>query len=264
MPDTPDDNKAPADALQFDKAEVPARRSCSICRKGIQDSYYKIDAKIACEPCHGRVQETLTGGSGTERFVKAAVFGTLAAALGAGIYYAILATTGYEIALISILVGVMVGGAVKKGSNARGGWVYQGLAMFLTYTAIVSAYVPLVIGEWAKHRNDAAPTSAAAPAAKPASAAAPASQPESKSEAEPKPAPAEKRPLSAIAIVVALVVLVLFAYALPILAGFQNIIGLFIIGIGMYQAWKLNKRVKLDIKGPFSIAPTTEATPAGG
>jgi hypothetical protein len=46
----------------------------------------------------------------------------------------------------------------------------------------------------------------------------------------------------------------LVACAAPFLAGLQNIIGLVIIGIGVYQAWKLNRRVPLVITGPHVLS----------
>lgn len=43
------------------------------------------------------------------------------------------------------------------------------------------------------------------------------------------------------------------ALALPFLSGFKNLLGLLIIGFGLYEAWKINKRPKLEISGPFEI-----------
>jgi hypothetical protein len=40
------------------------------------------------------------------------------------------------LSLVALVVGFLVGFAVKKGSNGRGGPPYQWLAVFLTYTAI--------------------------------------------------------------------------------------------------------------------------------
>jgi hypothetical protein len=48
--------------------------------------------------------------------------------------------------------------------------------------------------------------------------------------------------------------LVLLAAMIPIFAGFSNIIGLIIIGIAVFEAWKLNRRVVLNIAGPFRVA----------
>jgi hypothetical protein len=52
----------------------------------------------------------------------------------------------------------------------------------------------------------------------------------------------------------AIVLLVLLLCAAPFLAGFQNIIGIVIIGIGLYEAWKLNRRVPFEITGPHTVA----------
>jgi hypothetical protein len=51
-----------------------------------------------------------------------------------------------------------------------------------------------------------------------------------------------------------------FAFAAPFLSGASNIIGILIIGIALYEAWKLNKRV--PVSGPFQFAaepPTPDA-----
>jgi len=44
------------------------------------------------------------------------------------------------------------------------------------------------------------------------------------------------------------------ALASPFLQGSDNIIGLFIIGIGLYEAWKFTRPVSLQVLGPFSAA----------
>jgi len=63
--------------------------------------------------------------------------------------------------------------------------------------------------------------------------------------------------------ILAVLALLAFAAALPFLAGVENLVGLLIIAIGLWQAWKLNQRKELDITGPFTAGrPTTPATPA--
>ncbi len=53
------------------------------------------------------------------------------------------------------------------------------------------------------------------------------------------------------------------ACAAPFLAGFENIIGIVIIGIGLYEAWKLNRRSTVAITGPHTLArPPVEAASA--
>ncbi len=53
--------------------------------------------------------------------------------------------TGYEIGLISILVGITVGKAIRRGSHGWGGRPQQILAVALTYFAITSSYIPVAI-----------------------------------------------------------------------------------------------------------------------
>ena len=74
--------------------------------------------------------------------MKAFLFGSIAATVGAAVYRMILFGTGWNIGLVAVVVGYMVGGAVRTGSGERGGRFYQFLAVFLTYSAIVGMFVP--------------------------------------------------------------------------------------------------------------------------
>jgi len=64
--------------------------------------------------------------------------------------------------------------------------------------------------------------------------------------------------------IVRVAVAMLLAFVAPFLAGFQNIIGLLIIGFGMYQAWNMNKRVRMTFNGPFrvGVVPLPPSRPA--
>src|SRR6266566_11816 len=85
------------------------------------------------QPDHGGVEPRLGG-----------------AVVGAAVYFGIAALTGYEFGLVAIVVGLLVGGAVRKGSNGRGGRRYQLLAVFLTYTAVVVTDSSLIARELQK------------------------------------------------------------------------------------------------------------------
>lgn len=80
------------------------------------------------------------------RGLKALLLGSFAAAIGAATEYAIMSTTGSVNGLVSIAVGILIGGAVKMGAERRGGWLYQLMALFLTYTAIAATHAPELIG----------------------------------------------------------------------------------------------------------------------
>lgn len=134
--------------LQFDRAEyaqpVAANVSCSMCSRGIVQSYYALGGKIICSDCRERREHGLEGG-GFVRLLRASGAGLGAAILGAVLWYGVRAATGYEIGLIAIAVGIGVGKAVAWGAHGKGGWSYQLLALFLTYTSIVTNYVPDIV-----------------------------------------------------------------------------------------------------------------------
>src|SRR5271166_6354747 len=119
--------------LQFEHAEFAARDEsgqdhltrCSACAADITDIYFEAGGKLLCAPCRDRIEAGFHQGSRLRRMIKAFVFGSIAAAIGATIYYAITRMTGLNIGLVAIVVGVMVGGAVKAASGNRGGRFYQ-------------------------------------------------------------------------------------------------------------------------------------------
>ncbi|PYP80593.1 MAG: hypothetical protein DMD25_03205 [Gemmatimonadetes bacterium] len=185
-------------------------------------------------------------GSSGGRFAKALGLGLGAAVLGAGIYFGIAALTGYEFGLVAIVVGVLVGGAVRTGSNGRGGRRYQLLAMFLTYTAVVVTDSTLIARELKKQwraRGDSAQAAAGSPAAvAPGLNAAAAETP--RTSHLPRP----------LAVAVALGLIVVLAYAAPIMIGITSPIHLLIAGFALYEAWKLNRGVAFQVTGPYQAA----------
>jgi hypothetical protein len=204
-----------------------------------------VNGHVVCAACEA-VLERMPAGSGTSRMMRAAVYGMGGAILGAGIYYAILAATGYEIGLVAILVGWLVGRGVQKGSRGTGGWAYQTLAVALTYLAIVSTYVPFIVKSAMEERDKPAP--AAAPVASPAgmdSVAVPPAAATTDSVAH-RMTPGR--------LVLGLLALVAIAAVAPFLAGLENAIGLVIIGFALFQAWKMNRRVSLSFSGPYAVS----------
>lgn len=201
--------------MQFDKAEFSqaSEFSCGACKAPISNEYFAVNQQTFCGNCAAEVSKLISGqGSGIQRFFLAVLLGTGAALLGMALYAAIMIFAQSEWALISIAVGWFVGSAVRRGSDGRGGWCYQLLAAFLTYTAICAAYG---IAIWSQ---------------------------------------AEEYSLEF------LIGIVIMAYGIPFMAGFENVIGILIIGFGVWQAWQMNRLVKLEITGPHAIAP--RATPA--
>jgi len=254
--------------LRFERAEFEGARgdgvasgtACKVCQQPIADGYYEINGHVTCAGCHAQVMAARKAGSGLGRLVRAAVLGTLAGIVGFALYYGVEKLTGYEFGLIAIVVGFMVGKAVQIGARQRGGWAYQLLAVAITYVSIASTYVPTLI-EQIRQRDAAHPEASASrdSARGSAGAQAPAPDPGAAAPAgERAPAAAESRavrtPMGSLEVAGVLLWLVGFALALPFLAGFRNIIGLLIIGFGLYQAWKLNQSRPFEATGPHAVA----------
>lgn len=209
-------------SIQFDRAEFsdasPSAAVCTACDESVVQSYYEIGGKIVCSACRERRDRALDG-SGFVRFLRATAAGIVVGVAGAFVWWAIRKLTdGWELGLISIFVGIGVGKAVSWGSHGRGGWLYQSLALFLTYSSIVANYVP-----------DIAEGMATEAAGLPA--------------------------------VILYPIAFIIAYLAPVLAGFENIIGMLIIAFGLYEAWKLNKRFDTAITGPYTVTPVATPLP---
>jgi hypothetical protein len=230
------------------------RVQCGFCGREAQGVYYQVGDTVACTRCRNERAAGPTG-SRIGRFSKAIVFGLVAGTLGAAVWYGVRRLTGYEIGLIAIAVGFLVGAGVRAGSGGRGGRRYQVLAVALTYFSICLNYAPDVVGEMFKQaQQEESAEGAEDSGTPPASAEAPADAPAG------APAPATAGDDEAPGLVGALISLALFtaivigiSLAAPFLGGLQNAIGLLIIGFGLWQAWKMNEGTPLEISGPFRI-----------
>jgi hypothetical protein len=211
---------------------------CKVCKRAVVDAYFEINGQVTCAPCRDRVEAQLGGKPPLKVVLHAAWYGAVAAAVGSTLFFVVAKVTGYELGIIGIVVGVMVGMGVRKGAKGRGGPVFQALAMFLTYTAVVATYVPGLLEAIDARSSQASATSAGEAGTNPESTA-------------PTP-PARPRTLGVKVMVTIIVVAV--AYAAPFLAGTKNIMGIIILGIAVYEAWKINKRLKLAISGPHRLA----------
>jgi hypothetical protein len=245
-----------ADDLQFDRAEyagpAPTAPTCAACKQPIAGSYYEVNGNILCDACRGAILERYTGGSGFVRFVRACLFGAMAGLVGFLIYFGVLKLTGYEVGLISILVGLLVGGAVRAGSRHRGGWLYQALAVAMTYLAIGASYTAQAIPMMQARQQQAAGPAAPAP----------------KGPAKPAPAPpgpgGANAPAQSAPLPVLIFVAIVFCVILPVVVNLQNPIGLLIVGFALWEAWKINRRAKFVITGPYQVAPgASPAAPEG-
>jgi len=241
---------AEPEALQFDKADFAgplAFKTCEACKQVIAAEYFEIGGHVVCPRCRG----LLTGDMPDKwRFLRALLFGGVAGIMGTVIWSLIIHFTGYEIGLIAIVVGVGVGKAVRKGSRGRGGWKYQTLAMVLTYLSITTSYVPIVAKDFVQGANNHAAKTAGTSATD-----SPVGR-QGTDAAATSGSPAKSSLTAPVALLAFLALMWGFALIAPFLAGVSNIMGIIIIGIGLYEAWKFNRRVVAT--GPFRlVAPAS-------
>lgn len=123
--------------LQFDRVEKPASHACSECRSALHDSYFQANGHMLCETCAEKIRNGFAQKrGGFVRFLKSTAYGIGGAFVGSAAYTAVLTITHINAALITILIGWLVGKGVTKGNGGRGGRGYQVLAVLITYMAI--------------------------------------------------------------------------------------------------------------------------------
>jgi hypothetical protein len=254
---TPGDPEAKE--LQFDEAEyaepTAGEPSCATCQQAMPDHYFQVNGTILCERCSTLVKARLTGGSAMHRFVKACFYGFGAAIGGFAIYFGILKLTGMEIGLISILVGFMVGTAVQRGSEGRGGWLYQLTAVSFTYLAIAVSYSAVVIPQMFDQLK-----AEKAAAAQPKNAGN--ADVKEAVEGEPDAEQVAQKTLTPLELLIGIAFLIAFLLALPIISGFSQPIGLAIVAFALWEAYKLNRKVIIIITGPHNVGPAPDQAPA--
>jgi hypothetical protein len=270
-----------SEPLQFDVAETGAASAsanatsslttCKACSRPITNTYYQVNHAIICDSCRGALDRPR--GTRWGRGMQATGLGLLAAIAGSLLYFAVAAITGREFGLVAIAVGFMVGKAVRRGSRGRGGWAYQTLAIALTYLAIVSTYVPLIAKEFGKggakdsfSSHSTAPVHDTTTARGPRAATGKSDTGFSVTQSGSPIAdgrPTRPKHLGAGTVLLGIGALMLLAALIPILAGFSNIIGLLIIGIAVFEAWKLNRKATLDVSGPYRVGGAEGAAQVG-
>ena len=124
---TPTDDPQP---LQFDTAIAPdsqlsreaaavAGMTCRNCGQVILDEYFDVNGVEVCASCRGTLEQRRHPPRGAMPFLRAALFGLGAAIAGAALYYAVIAITDFEIGIVSIAIGYMVGYAIQKSTEFR-------------------------------------------------------------------------------------------------------------------------------------------------
>ncbi len=206
--------------LDFEKAdfvEPLPPLACLACKQPITATYHELNGRPICASCLAAFEAHLAHVRSLRTFGRAALYGGAAAAAGSVAWHFITKVTGYELAIVAIGIGIGVGHAVRHATYGMGGKRYQALAMFLTYSAIVLTYIPMILSALKKGQ----------------------------------PAAPLLPPPTLVQFVSAWALLIGIAYVAPFLAGMKNILGLLIIGIGLYEAWKYTAAAPLVMRGPL-------------
>lgn len=235
------------EALQFDQAiagssgasaEKPAV-TCAACRAQIETEYFDVNGHSVCGRCRTIAASAAETPRGIVPLATAAAYGLGAGILGAIVYYAVIAIAHLEIGIVAILIGYMVGYAVRAGARGRGALRFQVLAVCLTYGSIALAYTPIAIKEMAAGRK--APGASAA----------------SSSDAAAADADLEEAAPSAGRMLLFAAALAGFIAALPILVVVgsfpSGLISALIIFFGMRQAWRMTGPPRMQILGPYRV-----------
>lgn len=262
------------DDLQFDHAvhtQAPnatdAGPVCAMCNAPLRTEYFHVAEQPACANCTAAVeranQKAATHGRRSSIFLRAFIFGLVAAIAGAILYYAVIALTGWEIGLVAIVIGFMVGFAVHKGSGSAGGRRFQWLAVILTYFAVGLAYAPLAFKSFAKGDT---PANAAVSDSVAATASTNATDSAGAAEQAAAAATAQDASTGTPGMAAALGVTFLFIFALPVIYVVQSLpsglISAIIILVGMHQAWKMTARSDVPISGPYRVGARPPTSPA--
>ena len=269
-------------SLDFERADQASHSAsaCAQCATPITDRYFTLGSHVLCEPCHIAFRDAKAPGNAASRFIGAAALGTVAAAIGCALWMLVTKLTGYEIGLIAIVVGYLVGMAVHIGARRVGGVAYQLLAVFLTYSAVVMTYLPMIAnqimtdeGLRQEIRNgisdgaqaglsDGARTllpddSQTTPSGDSQTALSNERTADDTANSAPSTSASENREApvtrSGTEELVAWIAAIPIAYMLPFLMGFENAIGILIIGFALWQAFRMNARAKIDLQGPFRL-----------
>lgn len=229
--------------LQFERAEYESGGPvCANCKRPASPEYHEFAGKIFCGACRHGIEASLANLRGSGNLMQAFLYGLGAAVLGSLIFYAVSALTGYQFGLIAVVVGWLVGKAVRKGSGGLGGRRYQIMAVLLTYASVASTHVPAITKYFDAQAAKAEQSSIGS-----------GNQVSSETPARPV---LHAGSVSFYAWVFAL------ALALPLLNAKHDILGLVIIGIALWEAWKFTREVKVQFSGPFAVASSPGASGA--
>lgn len=231
-----------ADTLQFDKAETGGdagalSETCRACKQSFSGRYYWVNGAKVCSPC-GLAIEELQRAPKPHLFLKALVWGSGAALAGTILDSTVTIITGFQFALIAILIGFMVGKAIRAACKGRGGRPQQIMAVILTYISITASYLPIAI----HHQMVNGPTKTAV--------GTDASAANSNNGNDTATAPYQKKSGPGLLMLIIMLLGVVVAAPFLSLTSLGGLLSLLIMFWGLQRAWLISGQAQLVIVGP--------------
>ena len=271
--------RAQHEELRFDRAvdantdsaasAATATVVCKACGSTIKREYWHVNGVPVCGLCADAARRDGAVRPSALATLRAASFGLGAAIVGAIIYYAVIAITDFEIGIVAILTGYIVGWALHRGAGRRGSRPLQLLGVALVYLSIALAYTPLAIKGAMESSKTSSTVSTDSSRAAPSSVSvspAPDSVAVAAPESAPVAAPADSVSANQVSFGAAIGGLLVVALVLPVMVIVgsmpSGLISAFIIFIGMQQAWKMTAARAVTVSGPYKLG--TESQPATG
>jgi len=250
---------SPEGELQFDSV-VPradgagSAAACTLCRTPFEAEYFDVGGQQICRGCSEKVAYQTSTPREMSTLVRAGIAGLIASVLGAVLYFAVMAISGFEVGLVSIAIGYMVGYGVRLGTRGRGGRRFQVIALVFTYWAIGLAYSTLAIKALIDARSEGATAGISGPQKSGAQqdAAGQPAAPATQAAAE-----TDQAPMAGTQFVLGLLYLLGLTFVMPVLAIASDMPGGLISGaiivFGMMQAWKMTAAPVVTVTGPYRI-----------
>ncbi len=240
-PQTKREEALPApETLQFRIAEpVPEAQpdsassyTCAACKRPITSTYFQGPNVVVCPECTATIarrQKTPP----LPVLVKSILYGLGAAVAGSVLYAVVLINVG-QFALVAILIGYMVGKAIRYGAGGLGSRPQQVAAILLTYFAVTVGIVPVVLYRMSQK---VVVTESPSPAPQDSQARM-----------------AHQRPAFPPAVVLLRVTVGALAYPIfGLKAGLNGIFSLVIILFALLRAWQMTRSTQIILAGPHSV-----------
>jgi hypothetical protein len=236
--------------LQFQHAEpiAPADSApkigpeCVVCHRATGENYFHAQGQIVCPSCADQIRN-IQQKPPASALLKAALYGGAAAFGGFLIYVLVAVLFNLEIGIIAILVGWMVGKAIRHASHGLGGRPQQILAVALTYFAISTSYIPVMVYHYTKSPKGQQSLQAERQKQ---------NQPDDQRGSVTADGSARRPAMGAL--LFAILTLAAIGPFLVLKASFvSGLISLFILFIGMQRAWRMTGRPEISLTGPYAV-----------